>query len=138
MVSYGSTSFTASSGSVTAVSISSLGVSDGAAASEGDYCTCVVSCPGVGSPNPETWISGAMSGFVYIATTVAEPARAPSSPCWVACADLNWTPAAGSPAEVKTFRVPAGASRVAWLPDSALMSNGSALLVLSACKRSGF
>lgn len=137
MVSYGSTSFDATSGAITAVSISSLGVNDGCSATEGDWCSCTISCPGTGTPNPEQITQGSMLGFVYMPTTVAA-SRAPSTPYWVAASELNWTPAQGSPAEVRSFRVPPGAIRVAWLPSSDLaMSNGSALLVLSACKRSG-
>lgn len=140
MVSYGSSSFAATDGVVTAVSISSLGVSDGCAASECDSCSVTVSCPGVGSPNPEQIIQGSLSGFAYMPTTVAEPARAPSTFAWVACPSLNVTEGLqGSPAATFRKAVPPGAARVAWLPDNTFtMSSGSALLVLSAAKRSSF
>lgn len=137
MTSYGSTSFAATSGTVTAVSISSLGVNDGAASDGGGNCTCIVSCPGSDTPDSEQVVTGNMSGFIYVPTYVQSNSRAPTGQIWVACPELNWTPAEGSPAAAKSFPVPAGAVRVAWLPDSFVMSNGTALQVMSISKWSG-
>lgn len=138
MISYGSTAFAATNGVVTAVSISSLGINDGAATDGGGTCTCVVSCPGSDTPDSEQVVQGDLSGAIYIPTYVQSNSRAPTGHIWVACPELNWTPAQGSPAAARSFPVPAAAVRVAWFPTNNFsMSNGAALTVLSAAKWSG-